>query len=142
MQHPESVGPREQMREVVESHAERSAAQDQDDAAVPTFAPDAADGVAELSYEQARDELVAVVRQLESGDLPLERALDLWRRGEALADHCQSWLDGARRALDEARAANGSAAPGADAGGAGSGSAERLAGSAATTAAPTNEDSR
>ncbi|MGC5628657.1 exodeoxyribonuclease VII small subunit [Georgenia sp. Z1344] len=56
-----------------------------------------------MSYEQARDELVGVVRRLESGELPLEEALALWQRGEALADRCQSWLDGARRALDEAR---------------------------------------
>ena len=66
-------------------------------------AGDAHADVAEMSYEQARDELVAVVRQLESGDLPLERALELWQRGEVLADHCQSWLDGARRRIDEAK---------------------------------------
>lgn len=55
----------------------------------------------DLSYEQARDELVTVVRQLEEGGLTLENALALWQRGELLANRCQSWLDGARRRLDE-----------------------------------------
>jgi len=55
-----------------------------------------------LSYEQARDELVAVVAALESGGVALEESLALWERGEALAARCQEWLDGARRRLDAA----------------------------------------
>jgi exodeoxyribonuclease VII small subunit len=51
------------------------------------------------SYEQARDELVEVVRRLEAGGLPLEEALALWERGEELAAICQTWLDGARDRL-------------------------------------------
>ena len=57
---------------------------------------------ADLSYEQARDELLAVVSALESGGVPLEESLALWERGEALASRCQEWLDGARRRLDAA----------------------------------------
>ncbi|TSI18721.1 exodeoxyribonuclease VII small subunit [Brevibacterium aurantiacum] len=60
-------------------------------------------GVAALSYEQAREELVTIVKRLEAGNLPLEESLSLWERGEALADRCQSWLDGARERLDKAR---------------------------------------
>lgn len=56
-----------------------------------------------MSYEQARDELVAVVRTLEGGNLPLEESLRLWQRGEELADRCQAWLDGARETLNEAQ---------------------------------------
>ena len=56
-----------------------------------------------LSYEQARDELVEVVRKLEAGGTSLEDSLALWERGEALADRCQTWLDGARQRLDAAR---------------------------------------
>ncbi|WP_432564573.1 exodeoxyribonuclease VII small subunit [Kineococcus sp. SYSU DK003] len=56
----------------------------------------------ELTYEQARDELVDVVRRLEAGGTGLEEALALWERGEALADRCQQWLDGARARLDAA----------------------------------------
>lgn len=55
--------------------------------------------VAQLSYEQAREELVSVVQRLEAGQVPLEDALELWERGEALAARCQSWLDEARARL-------------------------------------------
>lgn len=58
--------------------------------------------VADLSYEQARDELVDVVRRLEAGGVPLEESLALWERGEALAARCQECLDGARARLDAA----------------------------------------
>lgn len=54
----------------------------------------------ELSYEQAREELVEVVRRLESGGTNLEESLALWERGEQLARVCQGWLDGARKRLD------------------------------------------
>ena len=60
-----------------------------------------------LSYEQARDELVDVVRRLEAGGASLEESLQLWERGEALAQRCQTWLDGARERLDAARARTG-----------------------------------
>lgn len=56
-----------------------------------------------LSYEQARDELVQVVTQLETGGAPLEESLALWQRGEALADRCERWLDGAKTRLEEVR---------------------------------------
>ena len=54
------------------------------------------------TYEEAREELVEVVRTLEAGGTTLEESLALWERGEALAKVCQSWLDGARTRLDEA----------------------------------------
>lgn len=53
------------------------------------------------SYEEARDELTAIVRQLESGNVPLSEAMALWERGEKLADICQTWLDGAAAKLAE-----------------------------------------
>ena len=54
------------------------------------------------SYEEAREELVEVVRRLESGGTDLEESLALWERGEQLAQICQGWLDGARKRLDAA----------------------------------------
>ena len=54
----------------------------------------------DLSYEQARDELVTVVQQLEAGGTTLEQSIALWERGEQLAAICQRWLDGARARLD------------------------------------------
>ncbi|MFB9286306.1 exodeoxyribonuclease VII small subunit [Pseudoclavibacter helvolus] len=59
--------------------------------------------IAELSYEQARDELISVVSQLEQGSASLEASLKLWERGEQLAAHCESWLLGARKRLEAAR---------------------------------------
>ena len=56
-----------------------------------------------LTYEEARDELVEVVRQLESGAVPLSQAMELWDRGEKLAGICQQWLDGAKAKIDAAR---------------------------------------
>ncbi|MFB9375633.1 exodeoxyribonuclease VII small subunit [Kineococcus gynurae] len=58
-----------------------------------------------LGYEQARDELLDVVRRLEAGGTPLEESLALWERGELLADRCQHILDGARERLDRRTAA-------------------------------------
>ncbi|MFJ4676317.1 MULTISPECIES: exodeoxyribonuclease VII small subunit [unclassified Kitasatospora] len=57
-----------------------------------------------LGYEQARDELLEVVRRLETGGTTLEESLALWERGEELAKVCQRWLDGARARLDAALA--------------------------------------
>jgi len=70
-----------------------------------TPAAGAPDGIAELSYEQARDELVRVVGELEQGNATLEQSLALWERGEALATRCEQWLLGARERLEAARAA-------------------------------------
>ena len=47
-----------------------------------------------IGYEQARDELVEVVRRLETGGVGLEESLALWERGEALAAICEQWLAG------------------------------------------------
>jgi exodeoxyribonuclease VII small subunit len=57
-----------------------------------------------LTYEQARDELVALVSRLESGGAPLDESLALWERGEQLAAICQHWLEDARARIDAARA--------------------------------------
>lgn len=59
--------------------------------------------VQQLSYEQARSELVEVVQRLEAGGASLEESLRLWERGESLAQRCESWLDGAKARLDAAR---------------------------------------
>ncbi|GAA1872240.1 hypothetical protein GCM10009715_18850 [Paeniglutamicibacter psychrophenolicus] len=67
--------------------------------------------IATLSYEQAREELVAVVAQLEAGAATLEQSLGLWERGEALAARCEAWLQGATARLDAAREPNGPSSP-------------------------------
>ncbi|MEU1818786.1 exodeoxyribonuclease VII small subunit [Streptomyces roseifaciens] len=57
-----------------------------------------------LGYEQARDELIEVVRRLEAGGTTLEESLALWERGEELSKVCRRWLEGARARLDAALA--------------------------------------
>ncbi|WP_433545872.1 exodeoxyribonuclease VII small subunit [Streptomyces sp. CA-294286] len=59
---------------------------------------------AEVGYEQARDELIEVVRRLEAGGTTLEESLALWERGEELAKVCRGWLEGARARLNAALA--------------------------------------
>lgn len=59
----------------------------------------------ELSYEAAREELVAIVQKLETGGGSLEESLTLWERGEVLAGICQQWLNGARERLAAAAGA-------------------------------------
>lgn len=56
----------------------------------------------ELNYEAARDELAKVVAELEAGGTSLEEALALWERGEQLAKICNTWLETAKKRLDEA----------------------------------------
>lgn len=65
--------------------------------------------VSELTYEQARDELVALVARIESGTVPLEESMLLWERGEQLAAHCQAKLDLAQETLDRTAGAAGGA---------------------------------
>ncbi|WP_062387550.1 exodeoxyribonuclease VII small subunit [Demequina iriomotensis] len=60
-----------------------------------TAATPAGRPVEDLSYEEARDELIAIVARLEAGSATLDDSLGLWERGEALAARCQSLLDGA-----------------------------------------------
>lgn len=64
--------------------------------------PTGADTEQQLTYEQARDELVAIVAKLEAGGTTLEESLELWQRGEDLAALCQRYLDNARARLDAA----------------------------------------
>jgi exodeoxyribonuclease VII small subunit len=58
-----------------------------------------------LSYEDARAQLLEVVRTLEQGGATLEESIALWERGERLAEVCQQWLDGARERLEAVLAA-------------------------------------
>ncbi|MFI8911968.1 exodeoxyribonuclease VII small subunit [Streptomyces sp. NPDC053513] len=66
---------------------------------------DAGTEEAALGYEEARDELIEVVRRLEAGGTSLEESLALWERGEELAKVCRRRLEGARARLDASLAA-------------------------------------
>lgn len=79
---------------------------DPTDSADPTVHGEAPDDTPR-SYEEARDELAAVVARLESGGLTLDESLTLWERGEALAALCGTFLDGARERVEAALRAAG-----------------------------------
>ncbi len=51
-------------------------------------------------FETALKELEGIVEQLESGDLPLERALELFERGVKLSRECQKRLEEAERKVE------------------------------------------
>jgi len=57
--------------------------------------------ISELGYEEARDELIEVVQQLEQGGLDLDASLKLWERGEELAKRCEQDLAGARKRVED-----------------------------------------
>lgn len=75
----------------------------------------AGDPLSALSYEEARDDLIRVVTELEQGTATLEESIALWERGEALARHCEEWLIGAKARLDAARSGGGAGAAGGSA---------------------------
>lgn len=62
----------------------------------------AAGATGTLGYEQARDELIEVVRRLEAGGTTLEESLALWERGRNWRRCLRHWLEGARARLDAA----------------------------------------
>lgn len=63
-----------------------------------------APAVETLTFEQARDELEAIVRVLEDGNISLQESLDLWERGEKLAARCDVLLGLAEQRLEAAAA--------------------------------------
>lgn len=77
----------------------------------PANTPTPPADIAALSYEQAREQLMNVVNQLEAGSSSLEDSLALWERGEALARRCEEWLEGAKARLEAARATDAGSRP-------------------------------
>ena len=55
----------------------------------------AVNDIAELSFEAALQRLEAIVKQLESGDAPLEEAIHLYEEAQRLRGHCQEKLSSA-----------------------------------------------
>ena len=52
------------------------------------------------TFEASLEELEKVVRELEGGDLALERSLELFERGMALSDACRKQLEAAETRVD------------------------------------------
>ena len=59
-----------------------------------------ADGKPAASFEACLDELEQVVKQLEAGDLPLEKSLELFERGVSLSDACRKQLEEAETRVE------------------------------------------
>lgn len=55
--------------------------------------------MAELSYEEALEQLEAIIERVEHGEIGLEATLDEYRRGRALLRRCQSVLDTAEQEI-------------------------------------------
>lgn len=53
-----------------------------------------------LSFEEALRALETIVRQLESGDVPLEDSIALYEKGDRLRQHCQKRLDAAQARIE------------------------------------------
>ena len=63
-------------------------------------APTASNASAEsLGFEQALDELDAIVRRMESGQLSLDESIAAYRRGAELARFCQTKLANAEQEI-------------------------------------------
>ena len=52
------------------------------------------------SFEASLDELERVVKELEAGDLPLERSIELFERGMSLSDACRKQLEEAETRVE------------------------------------------
>ena len=52
------------------------------------------------SFEAGIQELEQVVKELETGDLPLERALELFEKGVQLSDTCRKQLEEAETRVE------------------------------------------
>ena len=52
------------------------------------------------TFESSLDELEKVVRELEGGDLPLQRSLELFERGVGLSDSCRQQLEAAETRVE------------------------------------------
>ncbi|WP_421792355.1 exodeoxyribonuclease VII small subunit [Hyphobacterium sp.] len=53
---------------------------------------DKASDIKVLSFEAALAELESIVQQLESGDVELEKSIEIYERGAALKAHCERKL--------------------------------------------------
>ena len=53
-----------------------------------------------LPFETSLDELEKVVKELEAGDLPLERSLELFEKGMCLSEVCRKQLEEAETRVE------------------------------------------
>ena len=59
--------------------------------------------IAELSFEEALEQLEGIVGRLERGDVALEESIEAYERGELLKKHCQTLLRAAEDKVEKIR---------------------------------------
>jgi exodeoxyribonuclease VII small subunit len=57
--------------------------------------------IAKLNFEDALTQLEQIVAQLESGNAPLEKSIELYERGTALKAHCEARLKSAEAKVEK-----------------------------------------
>lgn len=62
--------------------------------------PENEDGVLGPGFEESLEQLEATVKELERGDLPLERALELFEKGTEISQRCRRQLEEAETRLE------------------------------------------
>lgn len=66
----------------------------------PEIGTEAIGSPASSTFESGLQELEAVVKEMEGGDLPLERALELFERGMKLSEACRKQLEEAETRIE------------------------------------------
>ncbi len=59
--------------------------------------------ISEMTFEQAVDQLERIVDHLERGDVPLDKSIEIYERGEALKKHCERLLEAAENRIEKIR---------------------------------------
>ena len=57
--------------------------------------------VDKMSFEEALAELEGIVKQLEAGEVELEKSISIYERGAALKAHCESRLKSAELKVEQ-----------------------------------------
>ncbi len=59
--------------------------------------------ISQMSFEQAVEQLERIVDHLERGDVPLDKSIEIYERGEALKKHCEKLLGAAENRIEKIR---------------------------------------
>ncbi len=70
--------------------------------------------VSGLTFEQALEQLEKIVAGLEQGNVPLDKSIAYYERGEALRNHCQKLLQSAEDKVEKIRAGSDGKASGSE----------------------------
>ncbi len=72
------------------------------------------DDIKAMSFEQALAALEKIVDDLERGDVPLDKSIAIYERGEALKNHCDALLKSAEDKIEKIRVARDGTAAGTE----------------------------